>query len=81
MCIPDTSLTNCRDLREKTVRAGTIARAASVFKVDRIVVYQTGPTQSKRSRDSDLLTLILEYANTPQYLRKRLYPVTDVLRY
>jgi methyltransferase len=57
-------------LKDKTLKVGEIARSAAIFGVDRIYVYR----DSTRNYDSnyDTARLILEYANTPQYLRKRL---------
>ncbi len=57
-------------LRDKTVKTGEIARAAAIFGVERIYIYR----DSSKNFDSnfELTRLILEYADTPQYLRKRL---------
>ncbi|MFX1272259.1 MAG: putative RNA uridine N3 methyltransferase, partial [Promethearchaeota archaeon] len=60
VAIPDTSLIDCSDLRQKTVKAGVLARAMAVFRVERVIVYETGNLRSKAKRDSDLLVRLLE---------------------
>src|ERR1700730_3130063 len=58
-------------LREKTVKVGLIARAAAIFAVERIYIYRD-PKKSHES-DYEVARTMFEYAETPQYLRKRLY--------
>ena len=74
--LPSSFLIDARDLRSKTLKIGQIARAASVFCVDRIVIYRDPDLD-----EADFIEKILLYAETPQYLRKRLFPLTDDLRY
>jgi hypothetical protein len=57
------------DMRIRTLKVGTIARAAAVFRVDRIVIYR-----DREFDDSRFISRVLQYAETPQYLRKRLFP-------
>ncbi|RLI61829.1 MAG: hypothetical protein DRO93_03200, partial [Candidatus Thorarchaeota archaeon] len=61
VAIPDTSLTNVPGLREKTMKAGLIARALAIFRVNRIIVYKTGRLTSGQRRDAELLLRILQY--------------------
>ncbi|MFW9792687.1 MAG: putative RNA uridine N3 methyltransferase, partial [Candidatus Thorarchaeota archaeon] len=79
--IPDTALTDCSDLRQKTVKAGSIARALAVFRVIHVYVYDTGTLVGNKKRDADLLTKILRFMDTPQYLRKRIFPKSPSLKY
>ncbi|MFW9890373.1 MAG: putative RNA uridine N3 methyltransferase [Candidatus Thorarchaeota archaeon] len=81
VAIPDTSLIDCSDLRQKTVKAGILARAMAVFRVERVIVYETGNLRSKAKRDSDLLVRLLEFMDTPQYLRRRIFPKTPSLKF
>ena len=81
VAIPDTSLIDCSDLREKTVKAGSIARALAVFRVEFVYIYDTGLLSPERKRDADLLSKILRYMDTPQYLRRRSFPKTQSLKY
>jgi len=81
VAIPDTSLADCTDLRDKTLKAGIFARALAVFRVDTVAIYNSGLLQDDRKRDADLLARLLKYMDTPQYLRRRLFPQTPWLRY
>ncbi|HPJ84674.1 MAG TPA: RNA methyltransferase [Methanothrix sp.] len=74
--IPSSTTMESRDLRIRTLKVGMIARAAAVFRVDRIVIYRDAEFD-----DSRFISRILQYAETPQYLRKRLFPRVEELRY
>ena len=81
VALPDTSLTDCSDLRQKTAKMGTIGRALAVFKVQRVVVYRTNALTPRDRRDRDLILRLLHYLDTPQYLRRRVFPHTPSLKY
>ncbi len=81
VAIPDTSLTDSNNLREKTGKAGRIARALAVFRVEEVFIYKTGHLPSSKMRDADLLVKILRYLDTPQYLRRRVFPKSSSLQY
>jgi predicted SPOUT superfamily RNA methylase MTH1 len=81
VAIPDTSLTDCSDLREKTVKSGSIARALAVFRVEVVYIFDTGLLEPGKKRDTDLLRKILRFMDTPQYLRKRSFPKTQSLKF
>jgi len=66
-------------LREKTVRVGLIARAAAIFRVDEVVIYAQNPPVDRK--DAEFLKKILLYLETPQYLRKRMFPLSSEMRY
>ncbi|MHB1909509.1 MAG: putative RNA uridine N3 methyltransferase [Nitrososphaerales archaeon] len=70
IAIPDSLFSDEESLRGKTVKAGQIARAASIFAVERIYIYRDA--SSNYDKDYLLAKQLLEYAETPQYLRKRL---------
>ncbi len=71
IAIPDSMFLEDDIPREKTVKVGLIARYAAIFGVERIYIYR----DNTRGADADYETakIIFEYAETPQYLRKRLY--------
>ncbi|MDD1766812.1 MAG: RNA methyltransferase [Candidatus Methanomethyliaceae archaeon] len=77
--IPVSILSDVPSLFEKTSKVGQIARAASIFRVDGIVVYRD-PTTVNRE-DAFLIRDLLSYAETPQYLRKKLFPLSRNLKY
>lgn len=74
--IPSSTTMESADERIRTLKVGMIARAAAVFRVDRIVIYRDAEFD-----DSRFISRILQYAETPQYLRKRLFPRERALRY
>lgn len=76
LLIPASFTEESPDPRIKTYKVGQIARAASIFRVDEIVIYRT-----KGLDDSRFISTVLRYAETPQYLRKALFPMQDALRY
>jgi len=77
VALPDTVLEEHPSLRDKTVKLGQIARYCSLFGVDSIRVFQ-----DPRGRgESALIKKVLEYLETPQYLRRRLFPLSDDLRF
>ncbi len=81
VAIPDTSVSDCPDLRQKTEKIGQIARALAVFKVDRVVIYKAKHSNGKSLRDSVLLEKLLRYMDTPQYLRRKVFPMSPSLKY
>jgi predicted SPOUT superfamily RNA methylase MTH1 len=62
-------------LREKTLVAGYIARAAAALRAEGIDVY--GP----EGPGSDVLLSVLKYLSYPAYLRKIAFPLKPELRY
>jgi hypothetical protein len=81
VAIPDTSLSDCSDLREKTVKLGSMARAFAVFRVEEVLIYETGNLEPKDQRDAGLIAKILRFMDTPQYLRRRVFSKSASLRY
>ncbi len=75
IAIPSNILEDCQSLSDKTNKIGIIARAASIFKVTKIHVYK-----NKGSSDIDLISLLLKYLVTPQYLRKNIFPLKQELK-
>lgn len=80
VAIPDSSLSDEQTKRDKSIKIAQFARACSIFRVTRIYIYHDLLTQFE-SDDPDLLKTILRYLDTPQYLRKILYPRMHQLEY
>ncbi|MHA1480081.1 MAG: putative RNA uridine N3 methyltransferase [Candidatus Thorarchaeota archaeon] len=80
IAIPDTALSDSTDLRQKTAKLGQIARSLAIFRVERIIIY---PTKHKytQKKDSSLISKILSYIDTPQYLRFRIFPRSPALKF
>jgi methyltransferase len=60
-------------LREKTSRSGIVARALAIFRVDETLIYDDTLDETSK-REGRLLQKLLSYQETPQYLRRRLFP-------
>ncbi len=74
--IPSSLTMESRDLRVNTLKVGLIARAAAVFRMNRIVIYR-----DPEFNDSRFISMILGYMEMPQYLRKMLIPRCKELRH
>lgn len=80
IAIPASVVSDTPHLREKTAKIGLIGRAAAIFMVDEIIIYQDNPNV-KQAADMDFVATLLKYMETPQYLRKRLFKLKTQLRY
>ena len=60
------------DQRLATLRLGLIARYLSIFRVEEVLVY---------GEDGELTVKTLRYAETPQYLRRKVIPLDRALKY
>jgi methyltransferase len=78
--IPDSSLSDEQTKRDKSVKIAQFARACSIFRVKRIYIYHDSLSHFEKD-DLHLLKTILRYLDTPQYLRKILFPMMHQLQY
>ncbi|XP_041368516.1 putative methyltransferase C9orf114 [Gigantopelta aegis] len=92
IALPGSILDNAQSPELRTYLAGQIARAAVVFSVDEIIIFdETGCTQKSTEGDFDgigkkgqanvQLARILQYLECPQYLRKSFFPQHKDLQY
>jgi methyltransferase len=75
--IPDTVLEEKTSHREKTAKLGLIVRACVIYGVDLIEVFRDPRGRSEGTE----IRRILEFLETPQYLRRRLFPLDETLKY
>ncbi|HMD79647.1 MAG TPA: putative RNA uridine N3 methyltransferase, partial [Nitrososphaerales archaeon] len=75
--IPDTVLEEKDSPRDKTVKLGLMARAFAIYGVDVVEVFR----DPARRGEGAMVKKVLEFLETPQYLRKRLYPIDEDLRF
>jgi hypothetical protein len=80
IAIPASLTNSTSDLRDKTRKIGQIARAAAIYRIDEIVIYPDTSSQHY-ARSVDVISTILNFLDTPQYLRRDLFPLTKTLRY
>lgn len=77
VAFPDTVLEERSSLRDKTVKLGIIARACAIYGVDVVEVFR----DPKGHGEVMLIKKVLEFLETPQYLRRRLFPLDEALKY
>ena len=80
IAIPDSSLSDEQTKRDKSIKVSQFARACSIFRVKRVYIYHDALSHFEKD-DADLLKTILRYLDTPQYLRKMLFPMMHQLQY
>ncbi|OUM67566.1 hypothetical protein PIROE2DRAFT_39937 [Piromyces sp. E2] len=94
VAIPGSVIEIAQSAELRTYLAGEIARALTIFEVDEVIIYNEDPTRtmenttsgvyegsSKPSDPNIFLARILQYLETPSYLRKLLFPVHKDLQY
>ncbi|KAK2575773.1 hypothetical protein KPH14_007158 [Odynerus spinipes] len=95
IAVPGSILDNAQSPELRTYLAGQIARAACIYKVDEIVVFddkgEITESEKKKVRTDEVLgegricclqlARILQYLECPQYLRKYFFPIHKDLQY
>ena len=77
VAIPESALSDESLKIDKTRKISVLARACAIFKIDTIYVYQEGNNRT----DGSLMVMILKYLETPQFLRRRLFPKMNDLKF
>lgn len=77
VAIPDSALSDETTKLDKSRKISLIARSCAIFKVKNIYIYD----ESGDYQDKNLLVTILKYLDTPQYLRKKLFPKMNELKF
>ena len=75
--IPDTVLEEKMSPRDKTAKLGQIARACAIYGVDVVEVFR----DRRGGGEAEAIRRVLEYLETPQYLRRRLFPLDETLKF
>uniref|UniRef100_A0A2S2P4Y7 Methyltransferase n=1 Tax=Schizaphis graminum TaxID=13262 RepID=A0A2S2P4Y7_SCHGA len=91
IAVPGSILDNAQSPEFRTYLAGQIARAACIYKIDEIIVFddvgeQTNVMVANKkteggSKTCKQLAVILQYLECPQYLRRILFPIHNFLKY
>lgn len=76
VAIPSSSLINETDEKIKVYKLGIIARALAIYRVKEIIIYRDPVLDEAR-----FMRKVLEFLETPQYLRKHLFPIDEELRF
>ena len=80
IAIPDSSLIESQTILDKSYKISQIARACSIFCVSKIFIYHDNSAKAEKD-DRKILKIILEYLDTPPYLRKKIYPKMWMLKH
>ncbi|SFC58685.1 hypothetical protein SAMN05444422_11148 [Halobiforma haloterrestris] len=78
--VPSSLTREAEDKREATRKLGYVARAATIYRVDRLIVYPDRDGETGRFGDGFVST-VLRYAATPPYLRNEAWGMRDELEY
>ncbi|ELZ08828.1 RNA methyltransferase [Natrinema thermotolerans] len=78
--VPSSLSREAEDKREATRKLGYVARAATVFRADRLLVYPDRDGETGRF-DGGFVETVLRYAATPPYLRNEAWGMRDELEY
>lgn len=78
--IPDSFLYDVSSDLDKSLKLFHLSRTLSIFRVRNIYIYHDKIINPDK-KTIELISTILEYLDTPQYLRKKIYPKMDFLKY
>ncbi|EFJ27785.1 hypothetical protein SELMODRAFT_95276 [Selaginella moellendorffii] len=93
LAVSGSIINNAQSLELATRLAGQIARAATIFRIDEIVVFDDGESSASsfqrtgwgretgEASGGEFLARVLRYLEVPQYLRRALVPMHKSLRY
>lgn len=80
--LPASLVADVSELRQKTVKVGSVGRALAIFGVDEVCIYNDDDPHTKnQAAEARLIASLLRYMETPQYLRKLLFPCSREFRY
>ncbi|WP_336024573.1 RNA methyltransferase [Halobellus salinisoli] len=77
--VPSSLVREAEDKREATRKLGYVARAATVFRADRLAVFPD--REGERRWGGEFVETVLRYAATPPHLRKEVWGKRDELEY
>ena len=77
--VPSSIAREAEDKREATRKLGYVARAATIYRADRLIVFPD--RDGERRFDGGFVSTVLRYAATPPYLRKEAWGKRDELEY
>ncbi|WP_049924681.1 putative RNA uridine N3 methyltransferase [Halopiger djelfimassiliensis] len=78
--VPSSLTREAEDKREATRKLGYVARAATVFRADRLIVFPDRDGE-RGEFDGGFVSTVFRYAATPPYLRNEVWGMRDELEY
>ena len=80
--IPNSFLSESKDLKIRTYKVGILGRALAIFQADNVVIYNDDHVKNEDGEmDGSFIAEVLSYMNTPQYLRKQAFPIRPELKH
>ena len=80
--IPNSFLSESKDLKIRTYKVGILGRALAIFQADNVVIYNDDHVKNEDGEmDGAFIAEVLNYMNTPQYLRKKAFPIRPELKH
>lgn len=80
--LPASLVADSSDMQSKTQKIGQVGRALALFKIQKVCVYNDDePKVHNQKHETELMTTLLQYMETPQYLRKFLFTHSSLLHY
>lgn len=79
--IPSSFSSDERDKKIRVFKIGQLARIASTFRVNNIIIYNDHDKKVNSKKEGNFIKNILLYMEVPQYLRKKIIPLSKKLRY
>ena len=80
--IPNSFLSESKDLKVRTYKVGILGRALAVFQADNVVIYNDDHIKNEDGEsDGAFMAEVLSFMDTPQYLRKQAFPIKSELKH
>jgi len=79
LLVPSSVVREAEDKREATRKLGYVARAAAVFRADRLLVFPD--REGERRWGEEFVRVVLQYAATPPYLKNEVWGRRDELQF
>ncbi|MDO5823755.1 putative RNA uridine N3 methyltransferase [Methanobrevibacter sp.] len=80
--IPNSFISESKDLKIRTYKVGILGRALAIFQADNVVIYNDDHVKNEEGKmDGEFIAEVLSYMNTPQYLRKQVFPIRPELKH
>ena len=80
--IPNSFLCESKDLKIRTYKVGILGRALAIFQADNVIIYNDSHENNRDGKeDGKFIAEVLNYMNTPQYLRKKAIPIKAELKH
>lgn len=80
--LPTSLVADAPNLQQKTMKVGIVGRSLAIFRVDKAVLYNDDdPRVKNQVAEAEAVATLLRYIETPQYLRRSLFPRERNLRF